>query len=712
MMSRGSCARAREQRQAPAAPSSLRGPTPASAPAAGGPHAQLLHLQRTIGNRATRRWLQAKLTVSQPGDPYEREADQVAEQVLRMPDAAAGGVEVSSATSGGVQRLCQECEEQLQRKADAEEETSVVQAEREPGGNLAGDGAVGAEIAALPHSGEALPEAARSYFEPRFGRDFGHVRVHRNGSSAALARSLHARAFTVGSDIVFGTGEYAPQTQAGRRLLAHELTHVVQQSAGAGLTSSSSAALGQSGAVKSGAGSAAQVYRAPQAGLIQRDAAGVAETALDVLDPKRLLGKLWLSLDRGTKLKFVDRAISAALKTVDEFPGRLLLGEIWTFLKEGLIGLYTRLGAAKDEVKILVLDKIASIIAGKSEAYSKALLIGLVKGFFIDGALGIFIGIWELVKGLGSLWNFIKQVGDAISGFPEDIQNLIQGFQNIGQDIAANIGPAIAELIKVVGDPQQASGFLAGIVETGKTYAKQAGEKVADGLLGFFSKPGAEAELGETTGRLVGMGLWEALFAVLTAGGGVAVTAAKEGLGVATKFLAKIAGKITGAFIRLFEEARAIFGTIAKFVKEAVGFVKGKLKDIGGKLGKLFDDVVGFFAKLLGNCHESKLTCKLKAAKRLLRWSSKRVEEAASALQRGIKEVTVRGRDEAGELFLGIFHGKGFTNTTGMTGKQVRQAFPGGKRGTFHWDLLDTQHGGRPHLQVHDEAGSIFRIFF
>ena len=80
--------------------------------------------------------------------------------------------------------------------------------------------------------GEPLSDSARQGFEPRFGSDFSGVRVHTDSGAAALAQSLSARAFTVGGDIAFAAGEYRPGTQAGDRLLAHELTHVLQQGQG------------------------------------------------------------------------------------------------------------------------------------------------------------------------------------------------------------------------------------------------------------------------------------------------------------------------------------------------------------------------------------------------------------------------------------------------------------------------------------------------
>ena len=80
-------------------------------------------------------------------------------------------------------------------------------------------------------TGQSLDVAARSFMEPRFGHDFSSVRIYSDSRAAQAARSMKALAYTVGSDIVFGAGQYQPETTSGRRLLAHELTHVIQQSA-------------------------------------------------------------------------------------------------------------------------------------------------------------------------------------------------------------------------------------------------------------------------------------------------------------------------------------------------------------------------------------------------------------------------------------------------------------------------------------------------
>ncbi|HVQ07034.1 MAG TPA: DUF4157 domain-containing protein [Allosphingosinicella sp.] len=168
--------------------------------------------------------LQAKLTVSAPDDPYEKEADEVAERVMRMPAAGAGPIPVHPV----IQR---EAEEPLQRDPvgpEEEEEEPLAQRKAATGAGPAVPAGFAATLGARP-GGAALPTAARSFFEPRFQRDLGHVRIHDGASAGAMARDINARAFTAGRDIYFAPGQYDPASGAGRRLLAHELTHVFQQ---------------------------------------------------------------------------------------------------------------------------------------------------------------------------------------------------------------------------------------------------------------------------------------------------------------------------------------------------------------------------------------------------------------------------------------------------------------------------------------------------
>ncbi|MEM9006462.1 MAG: DUF4157 domain-containing protein [Cyanobacteria bacterium P01_F01_bin.86] len=159
--------------------------------------------------------IQTKLTVGQPNDKYEQEADQVAEQIMRMPAARTIGDARTQFRPPTVQRMCATCEEE-----------EKLQTKEMPGSTPEVTPAIASRIQSLQGGGQPLPASTRNFFEPRFGHDFSHVRVHSDES----AQALNANAYTTGSTIVFRQGHYQPTSSSGKKLLAHELTHVVQQS--------------------------------------------------------------------------------------------------------------------------------------------------------------------------------------------------------------------------------------------------------------------------------------------------------------------------------------------------------------------------------------------------------------------------------------------------------------------------------------------------
>jgi|GEM_PF-3790210 len=163
-------------------------------------------------------FFQPKLTINAPGDQYEQEADAMADKVMGMekPYMQAKPLPISS-----VQRKCAHCEEEekkVQRKEMNNSETIFDHTLESYVGNLNG-------------SGQSLPDEVRNFYEPRFGFDFNNVRVHTDGVAAKSAQSINAQAYTSGNNIVFNAGEFSPNTNSGKKLLGHELTHVVQQQA-------------------------------------------------------------------------------------------------------------------------------------------------------------------------------------------------------------------------------------------------------------------------------------------------------------------------------------------------------------------------------------------------------------------------------------------------------------------------------------------------
>ena len=173
--------------------------------------------------RRPRPAIQTKLEVGAPNDRFEQEAERVADQVMRMPDPSIG----TRSAPLGVQRLCAECEEEVQRQPVEDEEE--VQMKRAPGATPEIGPGLQTRISGLRGGGQPLSPALRGFFEPRFGHDFSQVHLHQGSRASAAAKAVGARAYTLGRDVVFGQGEYRPESDQGRRLIAHELTHVVQQ---------------------------------------------------------------------------------------------------------------------------------------------------------------------------------------------------------------------------------------------------------------------------------------------------------------------------------------------------------------------------------------------------------------------------------------------------------------------------------------------------
>ena len=118
----------------------------------------------------------------------------------------------------------------IQHESNGEEEEGVPpQIKDTPGRTPPVTADVQARVLSLRSGGQHLPGATRAFFESRFNYNFSHVRVHTGAQAAEAARAMNARAFTIGRDMVFGSGQYAPESNEGQQLLAHELTHVVQQ---------------------------------------------------------------------------------------------------------------------------------------------------------------------------------------------------------------------------------------------------------------------------------------------------------------------------------------------------------------------------------------------------------------------------------------------------------------------------------------------------
>ncbi len=204
---------------APSPPETVFSSRPAAHP--------ILRLQRAAGNQAVQRHIQAKLVVGAANDEYEQEAERVGEQVMRMSASPSPGTGEDS-----IQRRTSEEKEAVQMKplaAMAPRITRLVQrAPSDPLGSFE-PGADFESRLSTGGGGSPLPASTRAFMEPRFGADFSGVRLHTGSEAAQLNRAVGAQAFTHGLDIYLGEGKNDLESSAGKQLLAHELTHVIQQ---------------------------------------------------------------------------------------------------------------------------------------------------------------------------------------------------------------------------------------------------------------------------------------------------------------------------------------------------------------------------------------------------------------------------------------------------------------------------------------------------
>lgn len=166
--------------------------------------------------------IQPKLTVNNPGDDWEKEADEIADKVLHAPGAGHPSSFFTPA-GGSLYRKCAHCEEEEKKRVQRKE--SGLTSANENGG-------LESYVSGLDGKGQPLSAESNSFFGSRMGRDFSEVRVHTGADAARSAASIQALAYTTGNNIIFNTGQYSPGTNDGKKLLAHELTHVIQQGGG------------------------------------------------------------------------------------------------------------------------------------------------------------------------------------------------------------------------------------------------------------------------------------------------------------------------------------------------------------------------------------------------------------------------------------------------------------------------------------------------
>jgi hypothetical protein len=422
------------------ADASRRGPDPLVAPGRSNQAVQrLLHEA-----------IQAKLEVNQPDDSYEREADATASRVMRAGDSAVGA-HVETARPR-IQRMTASAKDELRRRPalldSHEDEAKRLHREKEEaerkvrGHDAVKHGAAAPEPQKKKHdesakvrtkrasarvpvvtpetesaidrnrgTGASLDHGTRAFFEDRFGRDLSHVRVHSDAQAAHAARELGAHAFTTDRDIFFASGRYEPSTTAGRSLLAHELTHTVQQSPGPTLRNANANASARPGRA-GGSRAPGRISRAPRS-VARATAAPPASTshgpvAEQTHDPAAQMPVEEVALDKSGEFA-PSPAISAWLAGKHAAPVRVRFGK----LASGTIKVSEHKGAytANDQAIELTHPALESI---KEAGFQPVLVLSIGKQNRVKGYVTIQPKKGQAIHDVMALTQWIQKNAEAM----------------------------------------------------------------------------------------------------------------------------------------------------------------------------------------------------------------------------------------------------------------------------------------------------------
>ncbi|MEO6701612.1 MAG: DUF4157 domain-containing protein, partial [Jatrophihabitantaceae bacterium] len=410
-------------------------------------------------------------------------------------------------------------------------------------------------ISALGGAGQPLPLPVRRHAEARWGQDFGEVRVHQDASTAAAARALRASAFTVGTDIGFAAGRYAPASGRGQALLQHELTHVAQQ--------------------RSASRTPTPALDVPSSATERqaRDPDREAPTALPV---------------QRIQCAPEDEQYSLGTGVLDSVGHAAFGDSAWPFMKAVFEG---AVGGLQADVKAGRAEQAKGHLSKLLVPWNAAKFYG---GYLIGLGIGLVSPITDLVKGMIGLvklgasavgwlakWS---PVGIAIS--PQRQQKIVALGQKF-DELSAQLGDS---LITFIADPagtmKKVSGFFDNLMQLALGKARQLGAQAAHAVFDFLQKP--FYEMGKGIGEVIGALVAQVLLLVFSDAIGNLITKGASFIGKAAEFVA-------GKAVQFFNWAKGLASEVMGLLRNAV---KGALKIFEGLTNKAieaFDALMAIF---------------------------------------------------------------------------------------------------------------------
>lgn len=411
--------------------------------------------------------------------------------------------------------------------------------------------------AAARRPGAPLPLDVQYEAARRYGHSFSHVRIHADGQAATAAASLHAAAFTIGSDIVFGANRYAPASAPGRLLLQHELRHVEQQ--------------------RTAAPAAAPELDPPHSAH-ERTARLLLDPRIDRLQEQRI------------QCAPEDEQFSLGGGLVDRVGASVFGGTAWPFIKsvlEGFIGgLLADVKSGRADQAKEHLSKL--LVPWNAAKFSAGYLVGLV--------LGLISPITDLVKGIvgivrlaiGALEWLAKWSPVGVAMSPERQQKIARLTERFAE-LSTELGKALSDFIAdPSGTVKKFAGFLDNLMQLALGKAREIGAKAADAIFAFLERD--YYDMGQGIGEAIGTLIAQVLLLVFSDAIGNLISKGASFLGKAAEFAA-------GKAVEVFEWVKGLVSEVVGLLRNAV---KGALKLFEGLVNKAieaFDALAALFTE-------------------------------------------------------------------------------------------------------------------
>ncbi|NER12066.1 DUF4157 domain-containing protein [Leptobacterium flavescens] len=642
--------------------------------------------------------VQTKLNIGQPDDKYEVEADAMADKVVQRLSTEN---EVSNTpilnTVNAIQAKCSTCEEEekLQRKEEELMENDLdierklssdsspeppdddenIQAKSNGVGN-ANTSSLESRLQASKGKGSPMSQDTQDSMGSAFGTDFSNVRIHTGSNAVQMSRELNAQAFTYGNDIYFNQGKYDTKSIRGKHLLAHELTHTIQQNHNmvnkqelTNQTMETSPLNPEYDEVIIPDGTEIgdtpcpdlipDYPTEPDIGRTRNSDENLYERILnfggDFIDNFAILREifpnytdLWQSLPLSVKVSIIDRSIDNFINDVisrNRLPENLQLIE--NIVRPGIISFANRMREMPAELKVRVFERAITLIVNPN--YYLGVLKGLIVGFFIDGLVGIIQMIIDLICLIPKIKNFFQAIGRFLGLIPEEMQTLLRSISELETELQEAAENAGQEFNEIINDPRRMSGIMLALSLASVRISSQIGERVADFYIRSYRLPAFS--LGEIVGRVIGQLIFEVITLVFSLGGGAAITTVKSILRIAGKLLKKI-----GQFIfPLFRVLRVIFRHAMGIISGIMRFLTSGFRRVAVKLRLVLGDLDEIFRLFNVLCRVGSIRC---LRRRLHR----------SFVLRG---VTLRGFRNAGEVMERVGNLRNRLLRMGITDMQI-----------------------------------------